>query len=538
MLRGIQVTLHGDDEIQFSVRDDDEYRLSAHCPGNCLTSDNWVFLTCVRAADPASSTHDTLSIYVNGAVLARKNVPKYSVSNHNNLRFGSHPVFEYGLNIDGYLDDIRVFQYALDDRDVAALVQDTWRLHCFEVVNPPNSMIGSCRADALLASLDTCNFACDFGYKQHGGWPFCNYGFDLGNVTCTPTDVGINCTDVVADNYNVTASDTSPTDISLDDGSCNYTCPTIAAHYGVTPTRCIIFAHNPWVWHGVLAVIGTAESVILQGGPAGFAGWDRGVEWSRTEWMGTIEVRAGQLVARRVILQGRTTNAGALSVEGGEATLVGCLFLSNTAEVTWTRDGLTGGSGAAITAAAGARLVLENCLFEGNRGALTGGAIFLTKQADCYMANCTFRRNDAGIRGGAIGVVNGSTLRIESSTFNGNAIFVQLTHGRRMEETEAYIAAEEYRFSAIGVGGALYSDDSRLTVERCVIENNEASIAGGGIWVSHGAANISYTEVASNLLPVTISQNVSILPNGTTWSAGDLWPPPALDNADLCRHLL
>ena len=147
IFRGPLMTLHADDEIRFGVRDVETHRLSVTCPDQCLTSGEWVMLTFVRSFRPATVTHDLLSVYVNGDLLGDKVVPKYDVSNHNNLRFGAHPVIEYGQNVDGFLDDIRVYQYALDSREIAALMYDTWQLHCYAIAPPPNARTGSCRID-------------------------------------------------------------------------------------------------------------------------------------------------------------------------------------------------------------------------------------------------------------------------------------------------------------------------------------------------------------------------------------------------------
>eukprot|EP01051_Picozoa_sp_SAG22_P012895 SAG22_NODE_1386_length_4531_cov_153.363499_2_plen_1117_part_00 len=251
-------------------------------------------------------------------------------------------------------------------------------------------------------------------------------------------------------------------------------------------------------------------------------------------WEGTWEVDGGQLLARRAIVKGHTTTVGALSVDGGgHAIVVGCMFLNNVNELNYTADGTTGGGrGGAIMATAGATIEIHDCIFENNTGAIAGGAISLSDGADAFTRNITFRENAAGVRGGAISMTNGSALRIQSSTFDDNGIFEQLnaySSGRRRlaggeEDAVDYVPSTEYTFANFGVGGAVYIDAARLAMEYCVIKGSRASIAGGAVWLTESAANVSYTTMVENFVAVNVSYNESLVPNdlfnGTTFSAG------------------
>jgi hypothetical protein len=166
----------------------------------------WVMLSFVRA-------QNTLRVFVNGELRGERAVPPTDVSNSGDFRVGSHPVFETGMNMDGFIDDYRVFDYALGAEDVAALAGTTWPLHCYGVTPPANALPGSCAVptefnpggvfhpDGYLSTGTWCNFACSFGYELVGRRPYCNYGFNLGNASCMAVEVGENCTDPLAYNY-------------------------------------------------------------------------------------------------------------------------------------------------------------------------------------------------------------------------------------------------------------------------------------------------------------------------------------------------
>jgi hypothetical protein len=123
------------------------------------------------------------------------------------LRVGAHPVFQNGMNIDGFLDDVRVYEFALNDTQIIELKNDIWGLQCYNVTPPENGLVGACavptefnpggllHSDGYLETGTWCNFACLLGYELVGMRPYCNFGFDLGNATCDAV--------VLTDNWSV-----------------------------------------------------------------------------------------------------------------------------------------------------------------------------------------------------------------------------------------------------------------------------------------------------------------------------------------------
>ena len=234
---GAFASLYSDHRIRFGVEDFPDSRLEVTCgdscvpraecaddPGDtgddpcaavlgvafsscsCLVKHRWEMLTFVRE-------DHVLRIYSNARLVGEKAVPVTDVSNLGPLMIAAHPVFHEGMNIDGFLDDLRVYDFALNATQVVELMGDTWALNCYDVTAPENGLPGACAVpsefnpgglfhpDGYLQTGTWCNYACLFGYELVGRRPYCNYGFDLGNATCEPVVVGDNCTDVRAENF-------------------------------------------------------------------------------------------------------------------------------------------------------------------------------------------------------------------------------------------------------------------------------------------------------------------------------------------------
>jgi hypothetical protein len=126
-------------------------------------------------------------------------------------------------------------------------------------------------------------------------------------------------------------------------------------------------------------------------------------------------VTKGALLITGVTLQhGHTTNGGgAISINGGHATLTNCTFNGNTA------TGYHVGGAIAIN---GGNATLTNCMFITNT-AEDGGAISIFGGGNATLTNCTFNGNTATgtLGGGAIWAQAGAEVLIISSSFKGGA---------------------------------------------------------------------------------------------------------------------
>lgn len=161
---------------------------------------------------------------------------------------------------------------------------------------------------------------------------------------------------------------------------------------------------------------------------------------------------------------GAIGGGAALLLEGG-ATFEACTFLDNAAA--------SGGAIADLTEKSFAQLRLRGCTFAGNDATIAGGALFLGSLTALEARRCTFASNTAqGSDGGAIAKF-GATMSLVSCEFSGN--------------------------SADGNGGAVYGAGV-ASLANCLIVGNSAGGAGGGLFLgtSNGPSEIAQCTIASN----------------------------------------
>jgi predicted outer membrane repeat protein len=164
-------------------------------------------------------------------------------------------------------------------------------------------------------------------------------------------------------------------------------------------------------------------------------------------------------------------------------TLIDGFFIASA-----NNDGTGHGGGMVIDGGLGP--TIRNCDFTTNKASLGGGAVYL-HSASAIIAGCTFYNNDVtnGV-GGAIESVGpvDSTATIQNSRFLGNSA---LGDGGAIYTNFVYADLANCFFSgnAAGAeGGAIKSagDVQHLTVTNCTLSKNSAGSNSGGIYVSTG----------------------------------------------------
>ena len=161
-----------------------------------------------------------------------------------------------------------------------------------------------------------------------------------------------------------------------------------------------------------------------------------------------------------------------------------------------------GGRGTAGSGAAGGDLQINNSIFEDN-DALTqnGGAIFSNGLVDITIRNSIFRNNSAG-GSGAITTVG--SLRIENSTFTGNAATGSSTGAISFGFSGSAVIVNTVfdGNSSVNGGGAIGHYDSRtsMTLSGVTVTNNSTGAAGGGIGNS-GSMTIVDSTISGNSAP-------------------------------------
>ena len=137
-----------------------------------------------------------------------------------------------------------------------------------------------------------------------------------------------------------------------------------------------------------------------------------------------------------------------------------------------------------------------NVLFKNNKTHNRGGAIYLADNSTANISGKTvFENNKAGSIGGAI-YVQYSSLTVDGATFEGNSASLGgaiLALGGSGPDKKATVQLKDCTFTGNsttggGAGGALYLQDTEMTLTDCTIENNTA---GGGVFVTASDENLS-----------------------------------------------
>ena len=137
------------------------------------------------------------------------------------------------------------------------------------------------------------------------------------------------------------------------------------------------------------------------------------------------------------------------------------------------KNGFSTSNGGAILAK---EIILENCTFMNNTGAL-GGAVFAQ---NALIKNCNFTDNNATAWGGSVSINKTATIRgchFENSyaSQHGGAVYAKdlIMSDSQLVNNEAFF------------GGAIDSDYA--DIDSCVLLNNRAVNSGGAIYVQYNA---------------------------------------------------
>lgn len=217
-----------------------------------------------------------------------------------------------------------------------------------------------------------------------------------------------------------------------------------------------------------------------------------------------------------------TTEGGAaIFREGGSLDVIDCQFTGNQCATTGQDV-----SGGAVTSQGVGNTVIVGSTFTNNTGS-NGGAVGNLGNG-LTVVDCTFTGNSAtgtdgnpgnGGNGGAI-VFDGAmtTESLCGSTFTGNTAKAQGGAIFRVAYTDEPTVIDQCTFdgnsadATVGLAGAVYLEDTTITMTATTISNNKAHY-GGGMWVGHAAI--------ANLTNVTVADNSSDQ-GGGFWFAADV----------------
>lgn len=157
--------------------------------------------------------------------------------------------------------------------------------------------------------------------------------------------------------------------------------------------------------------------------------------------------------------------------------------------------------GGVVTAKEAAALRLEGSTFTNNTASLAAGVVY-GRDADMAASGCRFDNNTAQRDGGALYCAGGCSWRIRSCTFtdnqcgaNGGAIF-----GWNVDALVSSCSMQEN--SAGALGGAVSVANSTLELRSCKLGSNSAygsDAAGGAVYSQGSRLNISDSLLAGNV---------------------------------------
>ena len=461
---GVVVTLYKQDRIVFRLQQHPDYSLNVSC-AECVSSGRWVFLTFIRHSN-------NLKIYQDGKLLGAKPVQSFDTRNTGTLRIGSDHVFPTGLNMDAWIDDFRIYDFALSDAGVRHIHGRTMSLDCMGVYPPLHGQHGTCNTTGVLLNGAEYSFLCKPGFKPQGTQPHCVLGHTVSSITCEPVQKEA-CMDARAMNFDSYAV--------MDDGSCLYDCADLVGQLGlnVTSSACSMVRNmTSSEWHLDLAIIAQDEIRLLQGLS------------SISQRDGRVQVTGGQLAMRHVSISNRANSfGGAIESSGGKIIVEHCHFAGNSANLNV--DVPFAGSGGAIFAHGGGQVTIHSSHFVENTAAVQGGAIMLDTSVQCIMLATVFVGNVAFQGGGAIWTAQGNAY-IENCVFERN----EARGIRRRQQAVTVVKVSQMGISE-GKGGAVFAFETPISVTGTTFSENWA-FSGGALWTTNTGCDIGSSSFHGN----------------------------------------
>ena len=273
-----------------------------------------------------------------------------------------------------------------------------------------------------------------------------------------------------------------------------------------------------------------------------------------------VTIRNGVFESNRSTSTDGPTGGGAIMVAGGNdgGTITDTKFFSNSAALDGgalylnrAKDYIISGDEA-----------LESSIFRGNTAGNVGGAIYIDDESVITINNTLFETNQA-VNGGAI-YIDGSTLNLDNVKFltnsanRGGAIFVGTTTTSAADEitlninntvfesnnasdgAAIYLRNADFETNHISGstfkgnkattrGGAVFVENSSLTIENSRFEGNEAANRGGAIVFEANKTNTPNPADANKTLEII---NTDFIGNKTGQnSGGAIYINASLDNS-------
>jgi hypothetical protein len=128
--------------------------------------------------------------------------------------------------------------------------------------------------------------------------------------------------------------------------------------------------------------------------------------------------------------------------------------------------------GAAMYVVGSKGSTITGCRFDNNTGWEAGGAVYI-KFSSVNISSTEFNKNSAPI-GGALAVYDDSRVAFRECRMDGNV-------ARLQTKSKNEVGQNYYN---LGVGGAMYMQDSAVSIVNSTMSNNRAVMNGGECWAS------------------------------------------------------
>ena len=142
------------------------------------------------------------------------------------------------------------------------------------------------------------------------------------------------------------------------------------------------------------------------------------------------------------------------------------------------------------------KIIFENCEFINNYAAY-GGAFYIS-HVNATFKGCKFSKNHADNGGGSILAVDGANVNITGCEFEEDYSFLDAGGSVHIRNASASIADTNFTSCRAGLGSAVASLNSNVSVNNIHARGNNATFEGGAIFAMFGSLSVKNSEFSQN----------------------------------------
>jgi predicted outer membrane repeat protein len=172
-------------------------------------------------------------------------------------------------------------------------------------------------------------------------------------------------------------------------------------------------------------------------------------------------------------------------------TLMDCTFTSN-----WTSD--ASASAGAVWCYHYTQATLTNCVFTGNHTQWGGGGLLCSDNSPASLTHCIFSENQSGSFGGGVQCGGASPANLTACVFDHNTSGDDGGGLAAFSEVTLEACSFDHNQTTNGHGGGMTVMGVGCALTGCVFSDNLANVAGGGLSVFAGPAQLDYCTFFGN----------------------------------------